>query len=428
MGCHDGVLGELYAALIGRVEGLADRLVAEIYEQEGDYHAVGSVPVADLRRSCRDNILAALQQLAGSTPAGLDPFDAPRATGRRRAEQRLPLDTLLHSFRIGGRIIWDELAGEARRTGPEATDAVLDGATAVWEVVDRVSSEVADAYRATEQEIVRADATRTRVVLEGLLAGRGREPGMATEAARALGLPTSGGFAVVVAAARDGSDAVLPGARQALASQGMPSAWHQWPEQLVGVVALAGRDIEPLEHVLHGFCDERIGVSAEIDGLADVQEGHLQAGTALATLPLGCTGSVLLEDALPAALVVAQPDLGQRLVGVVLGDVLALPEAERDLMLETMRAWLAADGSPSTTASMLYCHRNTVLNRLRRVEVLIGRGVETTAARVELALALTALDVLPGQRPARTRVPGQRQRDTHTSHAPSSATRSSAAW
>ncbi|MPZ66356.1 MAG: PucR family transcriptional regulator [Pseudonocardiaceae bacterium] len=420
---HGDALGELYAALIRRVDQLADRLVAAIDDQESGYRAVGSVPAADLRCSCRDNILTVLQQLADSTPAGLDPFDAPRATGRRRAEQRLPLDTLLHSFRIGGRVIWDELAGEARRTGPEATDAVLDGATAVWEVVDRVSSEVAAAYRATEQQMVQADAARTRVVLEGLLAGRGREPGMAAEAARVLGLPTSGGFAVVVAAEPDGGDALLPDARQILHSQGMRSAWHRWPEQLVGVVALGGRGIEPLRDVLRGFSNERIGVSAEIDVLADVQEGHLQAGTALATLPLGRTGAVLLEDALPAALVVAQPDFGQRLVRVVLGDVLALPDIDRDLMLETIRAWLAADGSPSTTASTLYCHRNTVLNRLRRIEVLLGRSVETTATRVELALALTALDALPGQQPTRTAALDRRP----AGQAPNSAIRASAA-
>ncbi len=423
MGSQDAVLGRLYAVLTSRVESLADQLVAAIHDKESGYQAVGSVPVADLHRSCRDNILAVRQQLAGT--AGLDPFDVARATGRRRAEQRQPLETVLHSLRIGGRMIWDELAAEARRAGPEATDAVLDGATAVWEVVDRVSSEVADAYRATEQEMVRTDAARTRAALEGLLAGRGREPGMAATAARALGLPTGGGFAVVVAAEPDGGDAQLPGVREVLDVQGMRSAWHRWPEQLVGVVALAGRGTGPLLDALRGYPNDRIGVSAEIDALADVQQGHLQAGTALATLPLGRSGAVSLEDALPAALVVGQPELGQRLVRVVLGEVLALPEAERELMLETIRTWLAADGSPSTTATMLYCHRNTVLNRLRRVEVLIGRTVETTAARVELALALTALDVLPGQHPARERRPAPHP--LIPAQAPSSATSSSAA-
>jgi len=39
--------------------------------------------------------------LARSAPD--DYFDAARETGRRRAEQRLPLDDVLRSFRRGGR-------------------------------------------------------------------------------------------------------------------------------------------------------------------------------------------------------------------------------------------------------------------------------------------------------------------------------------
>lgn len=409
MGEHGGILDALYAVMMTRVDVLADDLVAAIDAEVGGYRATGSVPPADLLQSCRDNILTILQILAGEIPAGVDELEAPRATGRRRAGQRLPLDAVLHSFRIGGRVIWQELAREARRAGPAATDAVLDGATSVWEVVDRVSSEVAVAYRVTEQEMQCADAARSSAVLEGLLAGRGHEPGFPAEAARALGLPASGRFAVVVATERDGREATLPGVRGDLAAEGMSSAWHSWPDQLVGIVALGGHGVEAVQDVLRSQPQVRIGVSAEIDGLAEVQQGHLQAGTALATLPMSSTGTVLLEDTLPAAMLIAQPELGLRLVQVVLEDVLALAEPDRDLMLETIRAWLASDGSPSATAAMLYCHRNTVLNRLRRIEVLIGRSVESTATRVELALAMTALDVLPWQRPRgaspRVRIP-----------------------
>lgn len=416
MGAQGGILGDLYAAMMTRVDVLADQLVVAVDVEEGGYRATGSVPPADLLRSCRDNIRTIVQILAGEVPAGVDELESPRAAGRRRARQRLPLDAVLHSFRIGGRVIWQDLAREARRMGPAATDAVLDGATSVWEVVDRVSSEAAVAYRVTEQEMQRADAARTLAVLDGLLAGRGHEPGFAAEASRALRLPVSGRFAVVVAADADGDEASLPGVHAGLAAEGMSSAWHSWPDQLVGVVALGGRGLAAVGDVLRSQPQVRIGVSAEIEGLAEVQQGHLQAGSALATLPLGSTGIVLLEEVLPAAILIAQPELGLRLVQVVLGDVLALAEPDRDLVLDTIRAWLASDGSPSATAAMLYCHRNTVLNRLRRIEVLIGRSVQTTATRVELALAMTALDVLPWQRPARQHA-----------QAPSSATRSSAA-
>lgn len=401
MTARDPVLDQLYRRLMTRIDSLADRLVGAINEAEGSYREAGSVSATDLRRSCRDNILAVLQILSGSAPVGVDVLDAPRSTGRRRAQQRMPLDAVLHSFRIGGRVIWEELAAEARRGGTAATDAVLDGATSVWEVVDRVSSEVADTYRAAEQELLRTDSARTGAVLEALISGRGREPGVAAEASRTLGLPSAGGFAVVVVAAPPDGPRSLRGVASLLDTKGMPSAWHRWPDHEVGVVGLAGADVDELQAALRGFPLARIGVSAAIDTLADVQQGHLQAGTALATLPVGRAGVVALEDVLPAALLIAQPDLGQRLVHVVLGDVLALPGPDRDLMLETMRAWLAAEGSPSATAAALYCHRNTVLNRLRRIEILIGRSTESTATRVELSLALTALEVLPWDRAAR---------------------------
>lgn len=388
--CRDNMLDALYENLVARVDELAGRLVTAVAGHEEGSRVAGAPP-AELHRSCREDLLTTLQLLGD---AGCVPLATPRAVGRRRAEQRIPLDAVLRSVRLGGRVIWEELTRAARRAGPDATDAVLDAAGSVWEVVDQICAEVADSYHAIEDERLGADDAHAGPALEALLSGCGHELGTMAEVARVLGLPVTGGFAVVVAAQRAG--APPSGVREAVAMLGMASAWHRTPGRLVGVVALSGMSIQSLRRALAAYPQERIGVSAEIDTLADVPQGHLQAGLALATLPGQRTGAVLLDDALPAALVVAQPDLAQRLVQAVLGDVLALPRAERDLLLETARAWLANAGSPSATATTLYCHRNTVLNRLRRIETLTGRPMESTQARVELSLALTALDILPG--------------------------------
>ena len=71
---------------------------------------------------------------------------------------------------------------------------------------------------------------------------------------------------------------------------------------------------------------------------------------------------------------------------------------ERDLLLETLRTWLDTGGSAGQTAARLYCHRNTVLNRLRRLEGLTGRSLERVDHLVEWSLALLAREVLPGER------------------------------
>jgi DNA-binding PucR family transcriptional regulator len=97
-----------------------------------------------------------------------------------------------------------------------------------------------------------------------------------------------------------------------------------------------------------------------------------------------------LEERLPAALLTARPDLARELSTRVLGPVLNLDKVSRDLLLDTLAAWLAADGSALRAASSLYCHRNTVLNRMRRLERLTRRSLSAPNDLVELALALEA--------------------------------------
>ena len=91
---------------------------------------------------------------------------------------------------------------------------------------------------------------------------------------------------------------------------------------------------------------------------------------------------------LPGALLTTAPDLAQRLVDRTLGPVLALPQHESGVLLRTVSVWLNCNGSAGQTATRLFCHRNTVLNRLRRVESLTGHSLEDVDSMVEWRLAL----------------------------------------
>ena len=59
--------------------------------------------------------------------------------------------------------------------------------------------------------------------------------------------------------------------------------------------------------------------------------------------------------------------------------------------VETLRAYLDCGGSSLLAAGRLYCHRNTVLKRLRRVEHLIGGPLTDATVLLETQLALEAL-------------------------------------
>jgi DNA-binding PucR family transcriptional regulator len=97
-----------------------------------------------------------------------------------------------------------------------------------------------------------------------------------------------------------------------------------------------------------------------------------------------------LDDRLPEALLAEAPDLVPRLRRAALGDLLDLPAPDRETLLTTLRAVLDADGSPSHAATALYCHRNTVMYRLARLESLTGRRLADARDRLLLGLALVA--------------------------------------
>ena len=73
----------------------------------------------------------------------------------------------------------------------------------------------------------------------------------------------------------------------------------------------------------------------------------------------------------------------------VLHDLLLLGPPERDRLLEAVDAF-AATGSVAETARRTFCHRNTVLNRLRRVAECTGLDLTVPEQATVLLLGLAA--------------------------------------
>jgi purine catabolism regulator len=64
------------------------------------------------------------------------------------------------------------------------------------------------------------------------------------------------------------------------------------------------------------------------------------------------------------------------------------------VLLETLEAYLATNGSPTEAAERLHLHRNTVLYRLERIEELLGVRLKDAEVRLSLHLALKIRHVL----------------------------------
>jgi sugar diacid utilization regulator len=139
----------------------------------------------------------------------------------------------------------------------------------------------------------------------------------------------------------------------------------------------------------------RVGIGPVVDDPLALRHSARLAEVALRT----CTEDreiAVLDARIPVGLVVGSPDLAAELAADALGAVFTTDPLESALLLEALTAWLNADGSAERAANRLFCHRNTVLKRLRRIEDLTGRSVARPRDLVELSLALDAYRVSLG--------------------------------
>lgn len=374
---------------------MTEQLVRTIVAEHPGYDG-STVPIDDLRRSCHDNIVSALELLAIAVGDDEPPppesvlYDAARATGHRRADQGLPLDELLRSYRMGGRLIWEDLLGEARANDVLAADDLRVIGTRLWQVIDETSAQVARAYHATELRIVRADEQRRASLWEGLLSGRGREPAFALEAARILDLRIDGPLAIAAVDHPDPGGAVVDGLAELLRAGGVTSTWQRRADGHVGFIQLANADLGRTLDVLRATPGIAVGVSSVVRGIGRIDVAFREALTTLRTIEPDVPAVVSYDERLPDALLLGSPQVAQRLISVWLGAVLALPVGEHTALLETLETWVACGGSATRTAERLPCHRNTVLNRVRRVAELTGLPLGEDPPPMELALALRA--------------------------------------
>lgn len=390
----------LVRARAQRVEPITRRLVDSISRENAAYDTSGVVPDSDLWRSCYDNVervldmlvLAVLPDGSLASVEDLEPlFDAARATGQRRAEQGLPLDDVLRSYRIGGRLIWEDLV--ERADPPLDPESFRDLGVWLWASVDKSSAEVATSYRRTEQRLLRADTQRVAALWEGLLSGRAREQSFAQEASRGLDLPADTPLLLLLlhrTTPEDAAAAVNPVA----GPLGTTTVWQaRAGGDVIALLALPHDvDHRPLVTALGELPGLDGGVSGQCHGLADIDRAFEQARMAAEGITPGA-GIHSYDRRLVPALLLSSPEIARRLVDQWLGPLRSLPEAEAGELIDTLRAWVDAGGSATHAAAAIPCHRNTVLNRLGRVTQLTGQRLTDAPPPVGLALALTARDV-----------------------------------
>ena len=386
-------IAEVAGLITARLPDLVDRVVQRISTEIEFYRDRDVVGLEDLRGSVRSNLESMVTQLTSDRPPDVT---APRATGRRRAEQGTPLADILHAYRLGFTELWEAIVEEARNARAPS-ETLIDAASGVWWLIGEYTQELTVAYREAAAELQLAGARERSALVEALFTGGIPDRDTLWEAAKLLRLPWEGVFVVVAAEAPGLAQEGLPDVEAMLAARGIGSAWRLHPDIQTGVVSLRRGDVlAVLLELLGRSVRARSGVSPIYHSLEETPRALHYARLVLASLPAGCPAVGQFEETPLRVLAAAAPDAAGELARAVLGPVLELPAPDRSTLLDTLRAWFEAGGSAVETGRRIYCHPNTVRYRLRRLQEHTGRSLDDPRAVAELLAALDALRLMPG--------------------------------
>jgi len=375
-----------------RADHLADRSAHELLDAEAAYRSL--VPEDELRSVLRQNIDLILMGLAGEPVS--DTFRLlPTMIGRRRAEQGVPLEAVLHSFRIDFRVVWSAMLAETTSRSPSQLDAFLGHANRLWEVIDASSVAVSLAYRGAEAEMAQRHVFQRQLVLSALLYGSDPPAPIARELASEFCFGEGDLFVLVCA--EDDDLAGTPGLQRpdaVLGDAGFSSAWCTNGSKQLGIVQIGRRSTAEVAAALRAVARARAGISPPFTGLEQARGQVWLATAALHALPKGSAQVGALGEHLTPALLAGAPELSLHVASEVLAPLWQLRETQRQRILQTFRVYLQGSGSVTETARALHYHRNSVLNHLQTLETLTGRSIHSPRQLAELVIAVTAVELL----------------------------------
>jgi DNA-binding PucR family transcriptional regulator len=373
------------ARLIADQDALAAQLAAQI-RRDVPYYTDPSEAADDLERTCLTQLAAVLAQL--DLP---DPMDgtAARINGAKQATARVPLTPLMDAYRVGSHFIWRTVAAACAEDAI-ASEHVLALADRLWVVQDAFTQAMAEGYREVANARLLTEEAERASIVAALLQGQALSQETVWDLASVLQLPQRGPFVVVAAEVANLGRHALPAVETRLRVSDVLSAWQLRPDTQVGIVHVPSQQRqEALLAVLRLYPDVRLGVSPQYLKLDQTGEALRFARIAMtAAAPSG--GVIVFDDNPLLVASVAEPDVMRRVADTVLGALASMRDEDRQILLDTFETWLHSHGSADLAAQQLFCHPNTVRQRLRRLEERTGRSLADPLDLTHLCLALEA--------------------------------------
>lgn len=355
---------ETLARIVRRLDtsAITDQMIAACRAEIASYTRLPEPVVAgQIMDIARRNVELFFASILDGRPPGASEFALFRESAKDRATEGMPLEDLLHGYRVGGRVCWRAIMDAA--LGPEDDKALLVGAELVMRYVDQVSSAVAQTYLDERQHLVSEEERRLRGLLDVLVAG---EPVSVTrqEVARRIGFPLEGQYRPFAMSVKGAPAHVHSQMAAGLRARGILALTEG--DRVTGLApsAMESRVITERNALL------AIGTATPVAELADALEEVrllIEAGRML-----GWTGEVTPEGHVTELLLLRSPRLATLLHERVLGPLEAYAARRSSELIETLQALIDNELDRRQTAACLHIHRNTLDYRLQRITELTG--------------------------------------------------------
>lgn len=299
--------------------------------------------------------------------------------GRRAFREGRGLDALLHAYRVGARVAWQEIVAACKEAGVEP-DVAYQLAETVIEYINELSAASTEGFSA--ESAAAADVTQAarQELVELLTVQPSPDPGVlngAVQRARYCLPPRIAALACgagepVELAARIGPGVI--GARVA----GLVCVLLPEPNE---------EDDQRLTEALNGT-HGALGPSVSPDKVPQSWDWSRRTLELIDGGTIDQGGVVRVEQHLATIFLRGDESLGGELAARWLAPLERLSERSRQELPETLLAWLAHERNFAAAADDLNLHPHTVRYRLRRLRELYGGALDDPDARFELELAL----------------------------------------
>jgi hypothetical protein len=386
-------------SFMGRLDEVADRCVQTISESVPSYDRTDSQLMSEVREAVRTNVGTLSQVLADERDVRRDELEGIERVGARRAEASIPLDDVLHAYRMVSRVCWDVLAEECRNYRGDALDAAILLAEAVLKYTDQISTTVAEAYAGAQRAIVREQEGARREFLADVLYGTEVSAEEILRRAHTFGYDLSLSYIALVGMGpeRDNRNeaAVASAASVVMAGASADPIVLQKGDHTIALLPsepAAEEVITPEKLVAELGVGWRFGMGGPAPALEGIRRAYLEAREALEIgLAVGREEYIFrFDNLLLYHFLRSEPGLIDRFIDQTLGPLIEYDDRRRGDLVRTIEAYFEADTSVKLAGQRLFAHPHTVSYRLKQVERLTGWSLREPEDKLRLQLALRA--------------------------------------